>query len=276
MHRARRVLSLAGVTVVAVAALAFGLVPAAPSGAHDATDVVVINAASQPVPVDVLGTTRVNGAVRVNNPATEPVPVALQGTAAVTGTVSVSNSVTNPVPVHAAQSGAWTVSVSGEPTVRLSTVDNLVRLDAATSTINVANSASAPLFVRVAEPALEPFQQQLMITIPNQETAGSASFTVPTGKRLVVEAVSGYALLPGGMAFRYAALQTSVGGVAANHFLQTRLDPDTRANHIALPVPTRLYADPGTAVTAQVQRHGVAGATSDITVSVSGYLLNAP
>lgn len=83
--------------------------------------------------------------VRVINTASEPVPTTVQGTATVTGNVSVTNTPTvglSPAAngVQAQQSGAWSVGISGTPTVNLAAGTSVGI--AGTPTLNLAAGTS--------------------------------------------------------------------------------------------------------------------------------------
>ena len=88
-------------------------------------------------------------------------------------TVTVNNSSINPVPVSAQQAGPWTVGLSGTPAVSLS----------GTPTVNVAD-------------AREPFQARASAFGDSDDFGTTASFSVPAGKRLVVEFLSASASIP--------------------------------------------------------------------------------
>jgi hypothetical protein len=99
------------------------------------------------------------------------------------GQVTVINTAGQPVPVNgsvaATQSGSWTVGINGTPS------------------ITIANTPSAPVPIQnVDEYGRQPFQQFVSIDIPDGSISGdSDTFTVPVGKRLVIEHVSGQIVL---------------------------------------------------------------------------------
>jgi hypothetical protein len=133
----------------------------------------------------------------------------------------------------------------------------------------------------VANPALQPFQHSGIVVIANNFAGGSAKFTVPAGKRLVIEYASfSYSLSSGDIT------GVSVGVTTANSN-QSPVDHEIPVLYkavdlIGLPgmrfaggTPVRLYADPGTEVFLKVGRNH--GTGEDIgTVSVSGYFVNLP
>lgn len=114
-------------------------------------------AAVSPVPSQGQGGTAPRPAQDVNVVNTPAVNVAN------TPTVNVAN------PVAAAQSGAWTVGLAGE------------------SEVHVANEAPIPVTVQNAG-AREPFQKRFDLRFTNELPGATADvFTVPPGKRLVIE-----------------------------------------------------------------------------------------
>jgi hypothetical protein len=159
--------------------------------------------------------------------------------------------VTNTVPVTAQQSGVWTVGISGTPTV------------------NVASSASSPVFVRNVND-VQPFQ---LTSGSFSFTADSAhsSFTVPSNKRLVIEYVSGEVLVPTGQkvldvfllaAGDYGYMTLTVNGTdSSGHDFATFSQPMT------------MYADAGSNVVLGAERSSTVGIAS-IQCMVSGYLVD--
>jgi hypothetical protein len=136
----------------------------------------------------------------------------------------------------------------------------------------VTIEAPLPLPVN-ADAAGTPFQINLCtLDFP----AGCAAFpqvmTVPADKRLVIEYVSascGTANLSGTLPF--LSLLTSVGGTSAGHvFVPQAVGSTTNSKLYAVAQQTRLYADPGSSVSALAS--GV-GSTAGCFVSFSGYLL---
>jgi hypothetical protein len=76
------------------------------------------------------------------------------------------------------------VEVSGTPTVNVATMPAVTV--AGTPTVQLAPGTS----VQVAQPAQTPFQIGLHISIAANQTSGANSFTVPAGKRAVIEYAS--------------------------------------------------------------------------------------
>ena len=143
--------------------------------------------------------------------------------------------------------------------------------------VNVINTANAPVPVRdVENPAHDPIQvglQKFNPAVPN--------FTVPTGKRLVIEYVSAQISQTDCDFVRYS-VTTTVQGVTQEHlfFLQVVGVGFTSPKIFGLSQQTRIYADPNTevilgrSVDAMDSGCGFSEPSPDLTIS--GYLVNAP
>jgi hypothetical protein len=100
-------------------------------------------------------------------------------------------------------------------------------------------------------------------------------YTVPSGKRLVIENVFAHMRVLAG-AFALVSVRTTVGGNAAG--AEVPLAPQGtfgRESHFAATQNMRLYADPGTTVTITYAR-SVTDATGKATFGFSGYLVDKP
>jgi hypothetical protein len=155
-----------------------------------------------------------------------------------------------------------------------------------TGTVSVSNLGGAPLPVRdVDNAARQPFQAKIIdvpIGIPDP-----IFFTVPAGKRLVIENVSAdiEAAPQCASAPRYG-LTTTAGGVTLEHFFYTK-DAGTVGSSVndarrafGLSQQTRIYADPNTQVRLDI-RTGTfptcGFAVEDSSgIRVSGYLVDVP
>jgi hypothetical protein len=107
--------------------------------------------------------------------------------------------------VDARQSGLWTVGIDGTR-----------------NTVNVQNSAAAPLSVSVIDPnGSQPFQMRVPINVfaggPSSST--ETVIPIPTGKRLVIENVSADAEIPAGEKIVLSVV--------------TRLDASTPSNSVS-------------------------------------------
>lgn len=142
----------------------------------------------------------------------------------------------------------------------------------------VVNTAAEPVPARdVDNPAREPFQRFLVGQVDDGEiNAGdSVSFSVPAGKRLVIEYVSLLGVVPAGQKLR-VKIDAFAGGPGSHQLtlsnegsFQAGRD-DYKASHL-----TRIYADPGTDVFLRVARNSTSG-VAGINASVSGYLVDVP
>jgi hypothetical protein len=123
------------------------------------------------------------------------------------------------------------------------------------------------------DPSATPFQRQVLLRLAGREA--SATFTVPERTRLVIEYVSASAQVPFGQRL-LIALETSVNGEAATHFL-VPARPDfsrvtaTDGDIVRLRQWMRAYADGGSEVTVLGSRTGQWGGGS-ARVTVTGFL----
>jgi hypothetical protein len=100
-------------------------------------------------------------------------------------------------------------------------------------------------------------------------------YTVPAGKRLVIENVFAHMRVLAG-AFVIMSVRTTVGGNSAG--AEVLLAPQGtfgRESHFAGNQNIRLYADPNTSVTISYAR-SVADTTGKLTFGFSGYLVDKP
>jgi hypothetical protein len=142
--------------------------------------------------------------------------------------------------------------------------------------VTVINPTSVPVPVKdLDNPALQPFQWFFSITFdPTQGTNGQ-SFTVPAGKRLVIEFVSATVALERGLLVD-AVVTTTVNGIEGkHHFIPTMVGAAWGFQYSYLiSMETRLYADPGTKVEFALTDNYTGNGGSWGTIS--GYLVNLP
>jgi hypothetical protein len=200
--------------------------------------------------------------VRVINKPANPVPVQSQGTTNIAGNVNVTNtpsvSIANTPTVSAQEFGQWNVNISNKPTVTL--------------------DSSAPVNVRdVDNPALQPFQRNLVVLIPPGQNNAVDQYSVPAGKRLVIEFTSTSVTAPTGMKL-WVRLQTFTGGVFSNYNLTSTLLANTAGTDFSVgSQTTRIYADPGSIVTLVVNVLGAtAGPNTGAEVDLSGHFVDVP
>ncbi|HWH82768.1 MAG TPA: hypothetical protein VNU71_11095 [Burkholderiaceae bacterium] len=121
--------------------------------------------------------------------------------------------------------------------------------------------------------AVQPFQQRLFFA--SGPPAPESQFTVPAGKRLLIETVTVEVQTPPTLVGE-ASFSTSVGGVVAIHRLklgQDGLNFFSRMQYSGTH-NVRIYADPGTVVQFTARPLTTGSALGDF--SVSGQLFNVP
>lgn len=143
-----------------------------------------------------------------------------------------------------------------------------------TPTVNVGNTMANPLPVHIVDnPARQPFTETLV-------TPNKPSFTVPAGKRLVIEFVSGDGFITSGQKFLNTSLQctvaTSIGVADVLHaFTPTLMGTQNTGTGLfdifSISQQTRLYVEPGGKVSIFMNNTaGVAG----LGFTVSGHLVD--
>lgn len=149
---------------------------------------------------------------------------------------------------------------------------------AADKSVMVANTEAEPIPARdVDGAARQPFQRFLVEQINDGEfnAADRVAFTVPAGKRLVIEHVSLLCVAPTGQKLR-VRIDATAGGSAfhqlplANEGSFQGGKDDHKASQ-----QTRIYADGGTEVYFRVARNSASG-VAGVNASVSGYLVDVP
>jgi hypothetical protein len=241
--------------------------------ADSVKDVIVANDSNNPVPVtgkvtlDPSGNT-VQGAVSVNNTADNPVPVG--------GTVNVGNTPT----VKAQQGGTWAVSLNDTPVVGIDSSGNTVKLDANGNTVQVGNDASHPVPVTMTnspathQPVVFSGLAQMWDYGDDQDnhvTDRTVSlYTVPQGKRLVIESISADGFSGNDNGFMDVRLEvpqriglplTQVGQTGGVYSVMAASDFHT-------------YVSPGSDVSLFIERNDTDNVLY-LNVTVSGYLEDA-
>jgi hypothetical protein len=186
--------------------------------------------------------------------------------------VLVVNTSANPVPV----------ALQGTPSVGL---------DPQHSTVRVASSLIDPLEIRDVSDGLKAVvQASADVSIGDGATEGLATlYTVPEGKRLVIEQVSASGSIESqsvpdrNMLF---AIETVAGGTSKWHALITSKDgafsvvvspeESTTFVYFTASQPMRVYADPGTKVYVHVRRSYIYGPMASAGMTISGYLVDLP
>ena len=131
---------------------------------------------------------------------------------------------------------------------------------------------------QVSSTVLQPFAQALSASFSNGFDIISATLNVPAGKRLVIETASLRVELPAGQSLVAFTLRTMVGGQLADYSLFPNSAPSGGANLSVYGItqPLKIYADPGTLVTATLVRSDpTAGTGTGFYIAISGYLVDA-
>lgn len=164
----------------------------------------------------------------------------------------------------------------------MKTIANLIRGAAlaavALTTFTVPSIAqySSPMH-DVDNGARQPVQFQILLngTDGSPSLGTNNAYQVPSGKRLVIEQITGRAGLPSPEIIE-GKLTLTAAGLTIQHFL--RFDPPLPLNDASeyyTTLPVRFYADPGTFVGIGVARFPTTGIWA-ATITVSGYLVNLP
>jgi hypothetical protein len=162
--------------------------------------------------------------------------------------------------VAATQSGAWNVGILGSPNVTVANPSgNPVQ-------VRDVNEASQP----VAAPGGLPFQ------------GGTSSvllplYTVPAGKRLVIEYFSAECFLPAAQTAVASVRYPSAGGILLQHWLT--MSPPAASGFFPLTSfggPLRAHVDPGSLVEAIVVTNANVTDQSRCNATISGHLVNVP
>ena len=179
--------------------------------------------------------------VRVINTTAEPVPTAAQGTTTIAGNVSVTNT----------------------PTVNLAPGSS------------VAVTAATPLRVVDVNNGIQPFQKYVGATNTGTNVHTFSLGTVPAGKRLVIEFVSAHGQVPAGEHVELFHLNTVAGPFGgATHDLLVQAQPAAVSGDAIFRASqqVRIYADPGTTVTALIRTSTLG--TTTCAIAISGYLVD--
>jgi hypothetical protein len=126
----------------------------------------------------------------------------------------------------------------------------------------------------ISNPALQPFSHEFHISFPNG-SVGTDTFTVPAGKRLVIETVTGAAFLSPGVNVDFA-MDVALNGAFVRYNFQSASAGvffNLERHHTAHAV--RIYADPGTTIRAIVQKSNSSTAGGG-NISIAGHFVNLP
>jgi hypothetical protein len=147
---------------------------------------------------------------------------------------------------------------------------------AAIQSVLITNKANNPVFIKDVDlAARQPFQWDKTVDFDPSQLGGSASFTVPAGKRLVIEFVSGDIFVTKGKIVTFGVNTTVNGTATAHHLLLTPQGGSGGYIESYLASQSlRLYADSNTTVTLGV--NSTEGGDTKGFFTVSGYLVNLP
>ncbi len=141
--------------------------------------------------------------------------------------------------------------------------------------VRVGNTPADPVPVRNVDDGAQPFQEAIQVVLLPGTRDDVATFTVPAGKRLVIEHFSALAQGPQGQ--RYLAwVSTTLNGVTpvGNFLVFTQQTTNVSGDTYTATQPMRVYADPGTTVRVTFSRgfDDTGGATFD--ANISGYFVD--
>lgn len=168
------------------------------------------------------------------------------------------------------------VGISGTANVNITNTTLPVTVQNPTTGVTVNNGPTAPVPVEnMDNPAYQPFQREIDWTNDPTQMGGSGSFIVPEGKRLVIEQISAQIGLAAGQAWAFS-VSTTVNNTTASHRFIVTQSPITSGGDYQIVYYVdrlvRIYADPGTTVTVDVQ-NTLAGNGRGWS-AVSGYLVD--
>ena len=151
------------------------------------------------------------------------------------------------------------VTVTGTPTVALS-----------------GNSSAAGIWTRNVNDA-QPVHSHVSVSMTNLQPASADTllYTVPAGRRLVIEYASAECSLPAGEAISLLFFATLNGATVIHDTQLSSPAPVGNSTRAALGQSIRLYADPGTNVFTSVVRTDTTG-LAGCNVQTVGYLTPLP
>ena len=149
----------------------------------------------------------------------------------------------------------------------IETTSGGVKFPDGTVRATAAVTATGPMLVRdVDNPARQPFQITLIGLAPSNQ------FTVPSGKRLVIEYVSGRIPAGLGQQLETVRLLTAVNDATSLHFFTPIFTGGVIESIFTVSQQTRIYADPETLVI--VNAEGGGPVLSKMLLTISGYLVD--
>jgi hypothetical protein len=146
-----------------------------------------------------------------------------------------------------------------------------------TTSVKVTNPVTAPVWTRDVNEARQPVQHTCSLNLnPGTRFGECELYTVPAGKRLVIEYVSGDGYVPVDQHLVAVRVYTTVGFSTISHAVNPKWQGHAAPySYYTVGELTRIYADAGFKITVQALRSdpdqwGIWSA------SLSGYLVNVP
>lgn len=247
--------------------------------------VVVVNGAADPVRTQAVGTTPVSGTVAASQAGSWSVDVG--------NTVAVNASqqgawnvgVTGGT-VAATQAGAWNVNVASAPPVEFAagatvavsslpaiTLAGSPSVSVSSGSVTVANTS--PILVRIDEGSAWGRSQTVTIAA-GSISASLNTYTVPTGKRLVIESVSAFFVGEAPSEPSVLRVDTTTGGTFLdNYFDYGNVVVNGSTTRSIASHHTRLTSDPGSTIGITIFR-SVPTAEAVVFVTMQGHLVPEP
>ncbi len=186
-------------------------------------------------------------------PSTPGAPVNVQN-------IPLAVTVGNEPIVNAAQHGAWSVDVSGTPTV----------------IVGNAPSQAIPVTGELVSVPSEPYHVMAYGNISPGQTQPTVWFMVPFGRQLVVEHVSILTAIPSGQAATASVGIPLTPAVRHRLVLSPTGDLGGGLDWLVASQPIRMYANGGAqALFVEIRRSSSSGYGS-IEASISGFLVDSP
>jgi hypothetical protein len=140
--------------------------------------------------------------------------------------------------------------------------------------VSVLNGSGNPVLTRsVDEPARRAFHAEVVLIVPSGLESAVQTFSIPTGKRLVIEYVTLFSILPSGQTWTDLLVGTAIDGTTVTHHFGPL--QSTAAGRFASDKAVRLYHDSTHPFVFAGGRSSTAG-EARIDLTVSGYLVDLP
>jgi hypothetical protein len=164
------------------------------------------------------------------------------------------------------------VDVANTPNVHVTNVPGVSVVNI--PTVTVTNEPNDPVLVRsVDDPARHAFQMQVAIPFVDGTMDAKKVFSLPEGKRLVIEFVSAEGTWIIGQHPYLYVLRTRVNGTVVPH---TITPPPNLTDFNTFEKPVRIYADGGTDTASVFVVRDSDHGTGEARITISGYLVDMP